>query len=739
MRPGVSSYPIPISLPEAVAVHRPPNQAIRGDTRLCSVLERIAGGDKNVRNTLHGLPWLTPIVGSGCLQLGDGPTINLEGLGKVAGAEAERLLGDSNLSPGQRFDVLAERFAQALHRSRTHGDVGLENGAVTPSAAAARLTVLTALLTRLYHLVAMHDAAPMGWYWVAERISMGEAATEEESVREHLLPAVKRLLEGMLTIDAESFQVPPAALLERVKADLTSSEMLSVSDLRLLTELTWIELIRGTPIYPGWSDLLLELLVELSSDDGVFEGYRPQIVKLQKLDETVARVLTRPTWRSWCSRSEPGGSLHRDQFYDAVARVLRAQAKIHDLLHPEEPSDEPDDDEYAELMERRKQAEVAKNEIVQDTNRKRQDAESPRLPPELDIPHPASYVTSFDLELEMALWATGDPFRIVLPVLAKSERRVDAELLWLTILVDPASDVDLPCYPIEDEAPWESDEEGDGRSVADREALWRSLRALRAATRGWQLAPSALAGKGGEEAGGWCPVVVRVTGSPLMVLPPVTGALRTELLSTLGYAGEEQLDITHALTIDEYTSVRQSEHELYFATSNEQRGLPTPLSLGTDAMERVWVGLGVQVDDPAIRLRMFTQLSAASMVKRLTLHARSASQGDSSENGASQSAATESLRVRGLAVNRRLDESQSNALRWLGFEFAVDGSVAELTPDIAHCARHYEDIADTLRDVADNGPPKEDGQVVDIRWGRPRNDSCGTWRRDHPRAGRKRR
>jgi hypothetical protein len=755
MNSNRSSYPIPVSLPDAVGFLRPPHQAIRGDVRLCSVLERIAGGDLAVRNTLHGLPWFTPIVGSGCLQLGDGPAINLEGLRQVANAEMQRLLGCSVLGSGEPFDVLAVNFAEALHRSRTHGDVTLDGGGVTPSRAAARLTVLTALLTRIYHLVAKYDPTPMSKYWVAERISLGGSATDDEEVSQHLRPTVERLLASMIKIGPASFQAPPTVLLERVMKDLTERPgTLSVSDLRLLTELTWIQLIHGTSIYPGWSDLLLGLLVELSSGLGVFEGYRPQIVSLHELDVSVARLLTEPTWRSWSTPS-PSPSLGRDRFYAGVARLLWAEADIHALLHPEESADSVDDDEYAEVMGKRKEAVVAVNEIVLDTNRKRLIAGLPRVPPALRIPHAAAFVTSFDLEAEMALWATGRPFRIVLPVLARSGRRVDAELVWLTTVIDPAKDTSADCYPIDEDAPWDRGAEDQyARDVPDRDALWRELVALRAATRTWNVAQNALGG--GAEAGGWCPIIVRVTGSPLMALPPIPRyesedlaeaqlsdndavristvpqpkTLRIEMLEALGYSREENLEMTHALTIDEYTSVRQSEHELYFAARHESpsRALPSPLSLGTDDMERIWMGFGVQVDDPAIRLRMFTQLSAASMVQRQSRHAHPGTESSTGENGIAPAPAA--LRVRGLAVNQRLDENQSTSLRWLGFQFAVDGSVADLIADIEHCAKHYEHIAETLRDVAVNGRPKDHGHIVDVEWGRPRNDSCSTWRRE---------
>lgn len=730
MNSTTSSYPIPISLPDAVGVHRPPHQVVRGNTRLCSALENIAGGDPRLRNTLHGLPWFTPIVGSGCLALGDGPALDLTTLEQTARAEVMDMLGIAKVGD-IRLDVLAVDFAEALHRSRTHGDMALCDGGISPSRGAARLAMVTALLTRLYHLTA--KAEPLSWYWVSERVQISDHILQTDDHVRVELPQVEKILAFMTEGEAATvFDVSPTMLLQRILDDLTGRHRsLSISDLRLLTELTWIELIRGTSIYPGWSDLLLELLVDLSAGGGVFEGYRPQIVKLRELDESVARVLLEPTWRSWRSRRSADPLAQRDRFYSAVARVLWAEAEIHDLLHPEEPSDELDEEAYADLMNRRTAAVAAVNVIVQDTNRKRARVGLERLPPDMIVPHPAGYVTSFDLEMEMALWAMGRPFRIVVPVLVTSTQRVDAELVWLSTVIDPARDMSSDRFDIDDDAVLEDyeslDDSMDSRRVKE---LLEELRSLRAEARSWHMAASVLGGAAGFESGGSCPVIVRVTGSPLMVLPPVTGPLRQEMLEALGCGPEEVLTLTHALTVDEYTSVRQSEHELYFAARGERRGLPTPLSVGSEQMDRVWVGFGVQIDDPAIRLRMFTQLSASSMVKRQSQHAQPRPDGTGVSDPLGRSTSVvPPLRVRGLAVNRRIDENQSTALQWLGFQFSVDASAGELTADIEHHAEHFERIAEHLRHITQNGAPTIDGQLVDIDWDRPDNTSCPMWRR----------
>lgn len=738
---GLSSYPIPLAPPSRDAIRRRPDAVFSDDVHLCSVLERIADPGSALaayRGTLYGLPWFTPIIGSGCLQMGDGPTLDLAALKAGVTDFVERLGMENPLLP-----ALVEEFVSALYQSQTHEPLEPESlGSVAPEPSASeppvrsdlawapRLATYTAMLTRLYHSAAAAHASPVSRNWLSDRVALYEVP--DTALRDNAVRVGYHLIEH--PIESPNFRALEA-LLEDVQDDLTRRlrESISVANLRLLTEMTWIELTSGTSIYPDWSELLLKLAE--TSDSGLpVTGSRLRINRLRNIDESVARLLTPPTIRSWIGRRHRTGAQMRNRFYDAVADALHAEARIHALLHPEDAGTDSDED-YAQFLDRTERVNELLNRVGADMTRRLRDEIVPGSATP-SVPHPVAYVTSFDLELEMALWSRGEPFRLVTPAFASTQGR-DADLVWLSALVDPAKDRSLGL--IDGYRPLSGGPAGEGEPLAD-------LDCLRAARRSWQVAERAVGGGSGPDSGGDHPVVVRVTGSPLMKLPPAT-KLQEDLTRHLGLPEGDRPDLEHALAIDEYSAVREAEHELYFAALGKPRGLPPGLSHDTPSSRRVWVGFGVQVDDAAIRLRMFVQLSAASIQARTVHHFKHRSPADERvmgqvvarrepehvSDGAQFAERSNPLRVRGIAVNRRIDEELSASLRWLGFEFAVDESAGDLTPDIAHCARHYEHVCECLQSVMDVGlPTGDDGQPENIDWGRPFDEICPLARRMGP-------
>ncbi len=736
----ILTYPIPLSGPSTESIHRATKPLIHGNIRLCSVLEHIAGNPIEVRSTLHRLPWFTPIVGSGCLQLGNGPTIALKKLERVVQDEVKalELAAIPDLPPP---DAIATDFASLLLRTRTHdapfdkrptggeeGEDG-EQGAA-PTQGTARLTLLTAILTRLHHLGASRAFKPMSRLWISDHVLFTEGDPHETA----LLKMAIKILRSMLAEPvATPYSDAVTLLLRRIDSDLArmDDQKLFVLDLRMLTELTWILLISETSIYPGWSDLLLELLLELTKEEGSLTGYRPRIQELWELDNNLARLLIRPTILSWKARQDPEPLQPREEFYSAIAELLRTQAALHSLLHFEDTGSD-DDEDYDQVIARRVGLTAVQERLAADVEHKRAVAKRDRKPSppaamDVKFPYPAAFVTSFDLELEAALWGEGRPFRVVIPVFSASHGDI-ADLVWITALIDPVEDRNLPYHQ-------DYDPETSGGLLEYDDGDWPQisvpddLHVLRAAARDWRVAEKDIAATG-EEHGGKHPIVVRVTGSPLMVLPPVEGALKSDFENHLQLAEEEERSLRHALAIDEYTSVRQAEHELFFAARNQARGLPIGLSTGAGSIERVWVGFGVQVDDPAIRLRMFSQLSAASIKQRVDLYAKGqdGSTDEDDEDGPEHSVGSTNLQsnplaVKGLAVNRRIDEDQSTALQWLGFKFVVDSSAADLIPDVNHCTDHYRHIQQVLGHL-------EAGTDIEkqLDWARPMEKTCDLWK-----------
>lgn len=695
-----ASYPIPISSDGKFTVYRGDAMLLSDDKRLCSVLEELAGGHPRDRGLFHGMPWYTPILGSGCLDLGDGSVVDI---GAIARITRETLEADGIVLPRELGDPgsLALGFAESLQQSRTHGAVRpSERSPEDPQPAAARLTLLTALLTRLFHGAAMSGPSPTSRWWVHEQARVVGSSPTDVHLRDIVLPAcltllnsVAKNLSGHTTFTTE---VTLKSLLDKIAVDLTAdTPVVCIEDLRLITEVAWLELIRDTSIYPGWSDLLLQLLMaDSNTGSRPPAGHHPRVVALSNLGRNVARLLQQATVRSWDSRSDGRRPTERDLFYSAIARLLHAQADLFRLIHVPDDTDYDEDELDPDADEQRRRradrARAVHETILADTANKR--PWSQIAPASVTVPHAVAFVTSFDVELEMALWAAGRPYRVVVPVLAKSSRGVGAaDLVWLSTTVVPS--------------------ETASESAIDE--------MLKSGPHDWRIAQEVfLPGVGGEH-----PAVIRLSGCPLMALPDVAGEpLRTDF-TRLGFTDKERISLHHALIIDEYTSLRHSEHELFFAASpGEDRGLPQCLSGGTRSNGRVWLGLGVQIHDPAIRARIFSLLSTASLIDRTDQHAKMQEQaGDDINNDAPHV-------VRGLAVNQRIDEEEATALHWLGFQFAIQISSGSLTHDLKHCADHVAAVVRQATALAPEDPGPSDGRgPTDANWCRAEDWSCAMW------------
>lgn len=720
MRGGASSYPIPTSPSGEWTIYRGGSPLLTRHRRLCSILERLAGGDERARSVFHGMPWLTPILGTGLLELGDGPSIDLGAIGSLT----RRVIDELNIDvPRELGDIgsIAQSFAEAMCRGRTHDTISPARGPqFTPSDEAGTLMIITALLTRLFHGALMSAPSPSSRWWTKEHAELSGSTSIEVYLRESVLPPLLDLLEAVTASSSDdgstNSDIARQALLQKIFDGLRGRPpVLGVEDLRLITEMTWLKLLENTSIYPGWSELLLQLLVNYSEvASSAPAGRRPKVVQLEELGKEVSSLLARPTNRSWSSRLNGCGPNERDSFYSAIARLLHAQAKVFALLHSPSTLSLEEDDAHPDVEARYLRSVAIRGRIGTDTKRKR--VFEGRSLPSVTIPHPVAFVTSFDLEIEMALWAIGLPFRVVLPVLCTSSRRsIEADLVWLVATIDPTMEAVDPSIE-------QDNDELKGHPLLSCSHDWRIAQAI--------FRP---------EEGGDLPVIVRLSGSPLMTLPDLIGDLREDFRG-LGYEGEEKVKPYHALTIDEYTSLRQSENELFFAAREEARGLPSCLAGGTDSNERVWIGLGVQIDDPAIRARMFSQLSAGSLQHRTQVHARmeewdrAHGETDSSRNNESHSDEAiwnERVAVRGLAVNKRIDEDEATALYWLGFQFALDLNCSSLTEDIEHCTEHIVQVKEQASALVPQSSNENDEHFSDVNWQRASNSSCSLWSSCH--------
>lgn len=721
------------------------------DLPLCCALETIADEDRVPPSTVLGMPWFSPILGSGCLDLGDGPILDLSDLGsRVANLIAAAVkAGPDATAEATNYELAdlashVERFVHDLYVVRTH-DRPHDTG-IRPSDPAVQLITAAGLLTRSYHLASAMAGRPTGERFVAEDIHLADGDLPEHDegddgagvVGGGRLPPLSEVVQWMFAtleeaepVDALSTHWSP--LLGYIKRRLGDGRV-SGLDVQLVTELSWLGLIAHTSVYPGWSDLLVRLLAAVPDDSQ--RGIRRRLERLDTIIAERVRDLLQPaTEASWRSFSAPEADVEtdvtraeipetaaneRDRFYVAIARLIARQAAIRELLNPAaSPIGGVDDDE---LREQWLEARTRVSDIhTSMTNEARDRAPKGRsdIGEAFDwpIPRPVAVVTSFDIELEMAFWHLGQRFVEVVPVLVKSTTSGDmpGHVVWLAALFDPEEDKVVQDHPL-----WTEDEHD------------RGLAALRAATRQWLPAVSVQGG--GSSRGDWSnlPTVVRLCGSPLI---EINAGDEDAIIKLVGMDEREEVQLIPALTIDEYSSLRLSAHEIYSAASpHEKLGLPPELLAGTPALPRVWVSFGAQMDDPAVRMRVFSQLSIATITESVNdVAAKSAHTGESAAGGDSADEVSSSggpsqsrfQRVApGLAINRRFSDADAAVMRWLGFEFAEVGAGA-LIEDVEHYANDHLDTVDkALRgEKLKLWLDKADGRKR-INWGRATARRC---------------
>lgn len=703
----MTSYPIPIRRLEDPRVYRRDQPLLTEDDRLCMVAERLSPWPSV--DVFHGLPWLTPVLGSGCLDLGDGPRldrVDVEGAARRWAARAELELPPEFGDPGR----VAWDFVSALETDRrTQADRDASPSGTIPVAdSTAGLALLTALLTWLYPAIRMVTGSPASRWWTQEH-AVALAGTRGEHdlrpARQASLTVLKRLLneeDGLGLADAAVRR-----LLKSIRRGL-EQRRIALDELRVLTEVTWLNLIEGSSIYPGWSDLLLRLVIRYS-DRQPPSGVHPNLVELTQLGARVAELLQPATADSWKDHVAGGAMTRRTHLYRAIARLLSVQAEIFSMLHQPDPiSDDPA--VQATLTPQYEAAEDLAESVADDSRSVLEEVDPKRDVGRPVVPHPACFVTSFDIELEMALWLAGAPFRVVLPVLVSSRAGQSAELVWLVADFDPpgstasSSPPDNGAKVCTDEVAEPADTNESHTQSAEVDGP--PIELTDGSSRAWRVASTVLeASVGGDR-----PVVVRLSGTPLITLPSLRQA--TPLVDELRAAGiPRPHSLCHALTIDEYTSMRFSESEWFFAgqaslppkagalsASSEanmraekarpRRDLPSCLASSTRTNERIWLALGVQLDDPAIRSRLLSQFSAAAVVRRI----HGLSRDDEKETAVPAIAPD----VRGIAVNRRMDEDEAIALHWLGFDLALDTDCGNLTPEIVHCSEHLDAVRRAL-------------------------------------------
>lgn len=593
--------------------------------RLCNVIaeanELVTANERDAPNGLTskrevppGFPWLTPVLGSGSLP-STGQELRLDPHQQrkriVHLLESQELrTQDDGLSASELCDsfldsLIEDRIGRAIESDHNASLANPTESDPRPvDGDTARIALLTALLTRAYHLAKAWPPEAVGrWGSDRARLRDGERPASEPDL---LVAEISHLL-GVI-LDEPGTHESMVPVFERVRQDLNDHHpTVRLSRVRTLTEFVWYLLSRQRPPYPGWTDLLFELSLdqELSPEDG--PGLpRPSFANLSMPGDPVRTVYAKVTERAWDflmhEPTDGTGTIHQ-----AVASLLTKQAALRT---------DPDSGGH--------------------------------------LPVASAFVTTFDLELEMALLARGQEFVVVFPVHVHTANHMDeAHPRWLAC-----------------------------RVVPDRHEETRyQLRKLRQPEAEHLFLVLEDEDDPFENRGlASLPIVVRLSGCPLIDLPdPRPGepsdrgtVLFEQIRDSLQTADNDPISsISHAVLLDEYTATHPTTPESQSTGSS----LPPVFSARTENIPRFWLVLGVQIRDTAVRQRLTSQIALASIEARAKTWPAPKSEG--------------------LFVNRSLEPVHRDLLFWWGFD-VVNSDCEAFRSEIEHLTLH---VCDPYRDV----------------------------------------
>jgi hypothetical protein len=587
-------------------------------------------------------PWLTPVLGSGCLNASDEP-----GASVLIGRPAQ-LAGIAGVWPalpdGELPSQIVRNFCEALVESKL-GRSCTPNATNDPQHEGPDLTqaglaaLCAALASLVYHrAAALRDAPPPG---AAEPVAIdldtpaGNCLRNDvvQPLRSHLA-AFDDALEGLAGRDFVR------SVIRRISSDLDGRHpVIRRVDASLLSEIAWHLLTMGTTHYAGWGELLLD--VSLASGHADPDMRMPRIVEQDSpnLRSWLLAGLQSTTKQSWKSRvgdgGPDGGPTVRDRFYDTIADLLLAEASL--------------DMEYLDKQ----------------------------LAGEW-FPPGVAFVTSFDLELEMALLHCQEKFAMVVPFeVIQGRTDPKADLIWLYRVVEPDGASD-----------WTTLRSGEGWSILEDTTFFDDF---------------------SDDAG--IPIVVRLTGCPLINAPESLGA---DIGQTRGWMRPYRFQ--SAVIVDEYAGLHHIWADLRAAFPSggfEGLGLPAELlgrreprhagaaptaeeqaeedlpphaeaELARDTGDNVparpdnldtrfWLLLGTQITDDAIRHRLASLLGRAGRPREQGSDVRS-----------------------GVAVVLKSEPQHRDVLHWLGLDVVADRATS-----VEGAIRHY---ADHLRSFPEQRP-----------------------------------
>lgn len=606
-------------------------QFLPGQMPMCEKLHgQLSGSSDPQRDTI---PWITAVVGSGCLQTVPQTPITPDTLKRSALAALASLpASELPLVPtgSEHWSKIIGSFTESLARGRcTPADPSMPPSEMTELAVSAdsvRLLLVAALLTRLAH--AGRAAGPTALGRSADEVVLIKdvaslddpfylRATVIEPVRS-LLHTLSGTLPRTEVADESNEETllfrAFATVCSKVHDDLAKGE-LSLNSVRILTEASWYALTRSVQNYYGWTEVLIGLLVK--SDGAGHRRRRPLLRNLIKSVEWIEQLFKEPTLQR--REQLESGEIDTTSMYAAVTRTLIAQAR---------------------LLERQRS----------------QDDYSYPWPP-------VAISMGFDLELEMHLLRLGQPFTIAMPIHQMFSNA--AETKWMAAHIDPVEG---------DHSPWSVDHPHKLRPLK-----WTTLDQLQV-----------------RDTDPIRPLIVRMAGAPLVdVSQAFTLEQQPGDAKPSGIAVRRTVAKPHpCVPVDEYHAMRVGQSELGLSApprSSETGGLPRegiPTQLladevyigGSEKASRYWCLLGVPLTDPAVRQRFMSLMALRAGFTQVFGV-------DTGRSGAEDAA--DASAMRGVALNRQVDEDETWFLSWMGFD-VVRSPLGAFVKDLGHCAAHLD-------------------------------------------------
>lgn len=525
-------------------------------------------------------PWLTLVLGSGCSQpeelaadsflavlrrLEVAPSASLSGL----------IIDDMSVTEVVRefvLDLIKDRLRISHFPTASSGET------LDPAPAwLVESALLAALLSRLYFTgMAAHFKPPRRSPHEDEvRLDREDASTLDELNTKYAEPCrqVAQSLLDRFKHDTTAADLPKmvrdtiVALLNSVKDGLSgypSAITIRAADVHGLSEIVWSWIVRlsGALVYPGWTDLLLDLSHKDNSTVG--RVGLPSFKDVEAAQRHVGKLYSDIARTSWQSRGSA------TSIYRAAAQLLRQQ---HEHLCG-----------FREKLT-----------TLQDTTHPLPcTPASPHRPP-----FAVAFSTSFDLELEQVLLQDGRPFFLVLPVhVLASSVQTAVFTVWCVLRVEPTEQPSIESILNPPDHQWQL-------QVGAKDWLWEGPVIVRLAG-----CPSIRLPDLGKHAALRAQISLTLDrGLHELVMR------RRDRDKSKGWEEdanarsdiERNLAMAHALIMNEYDALLHNSIDQ--GGQSEPHRLFADFALDSERWTRFWLLLGVQIKDAAFRQRVASLIS----------------------------------------------------------------------------------------------------------------------------------